>query len=110
VARKPNLKAELQEAEKGIIDSYNRYKELFFKGCSDPSYCDGTNINLVCNHINYYKRRIEELAQGMFWLYPDCYYWPEPRKVDDKYMAVTRRIPCRGEVHEATPKPFNVAW
>ena len=108
--KKLSLKEEIANLRLYLHDRYIHYKDLYNNGCSDPSYCDGTNINLTCNHISYAKRRIEELCGDKYFMYPDEYYWPEPRRVEDTYMAKTRKLACRGEVHEATPREFEIDW
>lgn len=40
---------------------YKHWKDIYNNGCNDPFWCDGTNLNLVRNHIEYYRRKIEEM-------------------------------------------------
>lgn len=108
--KKLSLKEEVLSLRVFLHDRYIHYKDLYNNGCSDPSYCDGTNINLTCNHISYAKRKIEELCGDRYFMYPDEYYWPEPRRVADTYMAKTRKLACRGAVYEATPREFEIDW
>ena len=42
-------------------------------------------MNLVCNHIIYHKRRLEELCVGRE--LPEAYFIPTPETVDNNYMA-----------------------
>ena len=46
----------LEELEK----AYAQWESLYQQGGSDPFYPDGVNLNLVRNHILYFKRQIEE--------------------------------------------------
>ena len=46
----------LEELEK----AYAQWESLYKQGGSDPFYADGVNLNLVRNHILYFKRQIEE--------------------------------------------------
>ena len=38
-----------------LENEYAQWDELFTKGGSDPFWTDGSNLNLVRNHIIYYK-------------------------------------------------------
>ena len=40
--------------------AYAQWESLYKQGGSDPFYPDGVNLNLVRNHILYFKRQIEE--------------------------------------------------
>lgn len=68
-----------------LAESFARWDFLCENGGSDPSWSDGVNLNLVANHIDYYKKKIEEeYPDGG---YPEIYYRPTPEKVDGDYMA-----------------------
>lgn len=58
---------------------------MYENGCSDPFYEDGINLNLVRNHIIYYKGMLEK-ENNLFGL-PDAYYRKIPPEVDIRYMA-----------------------
>jgi len=71
--------------EKCLEESFARWEDIYHNGCSDPSWPDGVNLNLVRNHIHNYKRRLEEnMPLGG---YPAVYYRPDPPKVDPDYIA-----------------------
>ena len=53
MTRKENPLEELEKA-------YAQWESLYKQGGSDPFYPDGVNLNLVRNHILYFKRQIEE--------------------------------------------------
>ena len=53
---------------------------------------DGTNLNLVRNHIIYYKREIQELCETEGIFKPDVFYRELPPEVDDNYMAKSEQI------------------
>lgn len=72
-----NYAAELDEAFK----HWEYVKEC---GASDPFYADGVNLNLIRNHIIYYKKMIEETTSLP---YPDIYYREIPPEVDVDYIA-----------------------
>lgn len=54
-------------------------------GCSDPFWADGVNMNLVRNHIMYYKQQLSE--EATLFLLPKAYYREVPPEVDNNYMA-----------------------
>lgn len=80
-----------------LRERYEHWKDIFDNGCSDPFWADGVNINLVKNHIHYYKQNIEEVAGKQFDLYPEEYFFPEPLELPNNFVAVNRTQGCRGE-------------
>lgn len=68
-----------------LRESFAHWQHLYEHGGNDPGWPDGVNLNLVHNHIIYYKRQIEETMKPG--AYPDIYYWATPPKVDNNYMA-----------------------
>lgn len=70
------------ELERG----YAQWDELFTKGGSDPFWTDGVGIELVRNHIIFYKQQLEKQGNSLFGL-PDAYYRELPPEVDCNYMA-----------------------
>lgn len=69
-----------------LENDYARWYELFTKGGFDPSWADGVNLNLVKNHILYYKAQLAKQENSLFDL-PDVYYRETPPEVDPNYMA-----------------------
>ena len=86
MARKkpPEDFAALIQKEYDIWEHYHAY------GGSDPGYADGVNMNLLRNHILYYRRQIEENMQPQE--YPDIYHRELPPEVDRDYMARKEEI------------------
>lgn len=78
-----NLLGELSKA-------YDQWENLYKRGGSDPFYPDGVNLNLVRNHILYFKQRIEEEQP----LYKNTQVFRRelPPKVEDSYMARAEEI------------------
>ncbi len=68
-----------------LQESYDQWTYLYEHGGSDPFWEDGINLNLVRNHILYYRRAIEENMTPES--YPDAYHKDLPPEVDGKYMA-----------------------
>ena len=73
-----------------LRSSFERWNTLYEKGGSDPFWPDGTNLNLVRNHIIYYKRMIGETMEKEN--YPEEYYMDTPAKVSESYMAKENEI------------------
>lgn len=54
-------------------------------GCNDPFWPDGTNMNLVRNHIIYWKEKLKAICgDGEL---PAVYYRATPPEVDNEYMC-----------------------
>ena len=66
--------------------SYAEWDELFITGGSDPFWTDGVGLELVRNHIIFYKQQLEKQGNSLFGL-PDAYYRELPPEVDCNYMA-----------------------
>ena len=52
-------------------------------GCSDPFWPDGTNLNLVRNHIIYYKKQISEICLTCGVIAPEEFYIETPPVVPE---------------------------
>ena len=76
----------LEELEK----AYAQWESLYKQGGSDPFYPDGVNLNLVWNHILYFKRQIEE-TQPLY-KNSEAYQRELPPQVEDGYMARAKEI------------------
>ena len=85
-----------------LLADYTRWQHIYEQGCTDLNWEDGVNINLVRNHILYDKEQIEEHLGDNLHLYPDCYFFPLPLKLPNDFMAVERKLNCRGKVYPAT--------
>lgn len=71
--------------------SYARWDELFTKGGSDPFWTDGVGLDLIRNHILYYKQQLEKQENSLLGL-PDIYHRATPPEVDCNYMARPNEI------------------
>ena len=83
MTRKENPLEELEKA-------YAQWEILYRQGGSDPFYADGVNLNLVRNHILYFKRQIEE-TQPLY-KNSEVYQRELPPQVEDSYMARAEEI------------------
>lgn len=79
----PDIASQLKER-------FDRWEFLYRYGGSDPFYSDGDNLNIVRNHIIYFKQQLEEqYGDGAL---PEIYYRPTPSAVDSSYMARSDEI------------------
>lgn len=77
----------LKELTKDIIKEVNQWEEEYTNGCSDPFWPDGCNLNLVRNHVIYYKRKMLQLCEDNNLKVPQEYFIPIPRYIDSNYFA-----------------------
>ena len=80
-------KNETENLTEELAKSFERWDYLREYGGSDPSYADGTNMNLVRNHIMYYKQKIMEQYGSDYEKYPEVIYRETPPEVKENYMA-----------------------
>ena len=73
-----------------LEERFERWDEIYINGCRDPFWPDGINLNLIRNHIRYYKEELEKSITDAE--YPPIYYRDIPPKVDAGYMARTEEI------------------
>ncbi len=74
-----------------LENDYARWYELFTKGGFDPSWADGSNLNLLRSHILYDKVQLAKQENSLFGL-PEVYYRETPPEVDPNYMARPDKI------------------
>ena len=77
----------IQEFCAEIRKEIEHWQSIKERGCSDPQYPDGVNMNLTRNHVIYAKRQIRALCVEQGRSYPDEWYLPTPPLVDDNFMA-----------------------
>ena len=85
--KKPNPLAEFDKLCVDIQREWDHWHDIYTNGCSDPSWEDGCNLNLVNNHIIYGRREITRLSNEHGFDLPDVFYLSPPGAVDNKYMA-----------------------
>lgn len=89
----------------GLERAYAHWQDLYENGGLDPFHADGENLNLVRNHIIYYKHQIEETCP----LYTaDALYQRDlPPEVCQDYMARFDEIRTAAEkslkIYQADP-------
>lgn len=99
---KGNRELALAKLSRELTASFSCWETLYQNGGSDPFWPDGVNLNLVRNHIIYYKHQMEDLLKEneesltLFPIqYPDIYYRDTPGTVDPNFMAKADEIRSR---------------
>lgn len=80
-------KSDLKSYTEALVERVERWKYINENGRTDPQWADGSNMNLVRNHIIYYKKHINEICSKEGIPLPEEYYIPTPPLVDNNYMA-----------------------
>ena len=98
-----------------LHESFDRWDYLLKHGCQDPFWPDGVNMNLVRNHIIWYYRQIEELAQedtqmSLFGPTLRSTDRPVPPEVPDNYMAPNGDYPDRVFMRRNPPPAITHEW
>ena len=76
----------LSNAEE-IRKAIQHWEDIHKNGCNDPGWPDGANLNLVHNHVCYYKNEIRRLCAESGEPQPPEFYLPTPPVVDSNYFA-----------------------
>lgn len=87
MAKKTTPAQSLENTVNEMLSSFERWKFIRDNGSNDPSWPDGINMNLVRNHILYYKGKIAEICRQEGFEIPEEYYMPTPPEVDNYFMA-----------------------
>lgn len=91
-SRKQSPEELLNEAvanHESSFESWQSYREF---GGQDPFWADGCNMNLIRNHIIYYKRQISELCEQNGLEIPKSWERELPPLMDIDYMAQLDKI------------------
>lgn len=107
MAKRKTPEQSVQELCRNIRQEIAHWIDLNENGGQDPFYADGTNMNLVRNHIIYDKRQIMELCAEHGISLPEEMYLPIPPEVDMYYMAnlkQKRRLQLIGHPERITTK------
>ena len=80
-------KKENENLAEELAKCFERWEYLKEHGGSDPFWADGTNMNLVRNHIKYYKNKMVEEYGTDYEKYPEIFYREAPPEVDQNYVA-----------------------
>lgn len=69
-----------------LAKEFAQWDKMFTNGGSDPFWTDSVGLDLIRNHILYYKQQLEKQENSLFGL-PDIYHRATPPEVDPNYMA-----------------------
>ena len=89
----PPEKMTVEQMQANIDSEFARWEEIYKNGCSDPTWHDGVNLELVRNHIIYWYRLLDEKEASpvQLTLFDALESFsnrrPLPPVVDNKYMA-----------------------
>lgn len=78
---------ELELLRKKLLRERAIWDDINEKGCNDPFWTDGCNMNLTRNHILSYRNEIAKLCEENGFFLPEEYYLKVPPEVDNNYMA-----------------------
>ena len=70
-----------------IRNEYKMWGEIAEHGCGDPFWEDGANMNIIRNHIIYYKKQLISKAEKENAPIPQEVFWALPPEVPDTYMV-----------------------
>lgn len=85
--KKDNSTAELESLKNNISKAIEHWKDIRDNGCSDPFWSDGANMNLVRNHIAYYRRELRALCTEAGWDLPREAFVADLPEVSNNYFA-----------------------
>ena len=83
----PTPAEQLTELTHELVREFNWWKSTNELGCNDPFWPDGTNMNLIRNHVLHFKGEIRKLCEETGLNLPEEYYIPTPPEVQNNYMA-----------------------
>ena len=86
------LEDELKKLVPILEGRYERWHTIRTEGCFDTFYTDGSNMNLVRNHILNYRKRIIEICEKLGIDLPAVCTWAVPIEVSKDYMANADQI------------------
>lgn len=93
---------ELRRYRDCLMEEFERWGEIKMNGCNDPAWTDGDNMNLVRDHIMYYRFKIAGTCMLKALEYPPEYDLTLPPEAPAGYMASldqterVKRLRCYG--------------
>ena len=85
--RKLTPAQELREHVNRLAERHARWERERCDGCVDPNWSDGDNLNLVRNHIIYYKQQIRLTCNKFSLTIPAIYYRPLPPEMPHDFFS-----------------------
>lgn len=99
------------DMEKELAREYERWEHLWKHGGNDPFYDDAVNLNLVRNHIRYWKWKMEERYGADRNQYPAIYFRELPPEIGRGYMVKAAEIRDRAaEVLDSYLEDINFQY
>lgn len=86
--KKKTIHEQIVEQAAEIRQEAQSWKSIHKDGCSDPTWPDGVNLNLIHNHICYEKNEIRRLCKESGESPPPEFYFPTPPIVDENFFAI----------------------
>lgn len=80
------------DLEEALIKAYQNWENTRETGCHDPHYDDSVNLNLLRNHILYYKNQMEERYGEDLGKYLEIYFKELPPEMDRGFMVKAAEI------------------
>lgn len=85
--KKPKPEDVLEKLRSEMLDTIRRWREYSQGSCNDPSWEDGSNMDLLCNHTCYYRKMMREVCSESGLPLPWEAYLPTPPRVPFNWMA-----------------------
>lgn len=89
-------------------ERYDRWNYLHKNGGVDPFWSDGVNLNLIRNHIYYYKREIKALCEQYDLVIPSVVFRPIPLEMPNDFYVTTnvwytKRLELKNRTSNSSP-------
>lgn len=88
-------KHSVESLSDSIRASFEHWEEIRKKGCGDPFYPDGVNMNLIRNHIICDQGLLRDLCKANGFKCPFIARKHPPREVMDSFMSKGSRRKLR---------------
>ena len=85
--KEPTPEKQVEELRQQLIKTHKRWHDLYENGGSDPTWADGSGLNLYRNRICYYTEQIKELCAKNNLPIPKECSLPKPKEVPKDYMV-----------------------
>ena len=92
MAKKKSPEKQFSSLLDELRQEYISWQIYHDKGGSDPFWPDGTNMNLIRNHILYFKSEIKDHCESYGFSLPEEIAWPIPPEVPNNYIARSEEI------------------
>lgn len=87
-SKNPSRKKLIEALSEPLQDEYDGWYKLSKEGCNDPSWPDGTNMNLIRNHIINSRQKAEKMLTKEELENNPLFNRELPPEVDEDFVAV----------------------